>query len=58
MPATSAMRILLIVNAEVENPMLILIMGCVGFVLNIVSVLFLHGITVLYDLKESSAKVR
>ncbi|KFY02927.1 hypothetical protein V490_00363 [Pseudogymnoascus sp. VKM F-3557] len=27
---------------KVENPMLILIMGCVGLVLNIISVLFLH----------------
>lgn len=27
----------------VENPKLIFIMGCVGFGLNILSVLFLHG---------------
>lgn len=28
---------------EVENPKLVLIMGCVGFGLNLISVLFLHG---------------
>jgi zinc transporter 1 len=27
---------------KVENPKLVLIMGCVGFGLNIVSVIFLH----------------
>jgi hypothetical protein len=28
---------------DVENPKLVLVMGCVGFGLNLISVLFLHG---------------
>lgn len=28
---------------DVENPMLVMIMGCVGLTLNIISALFLHG---------------
>jgi zinc transporter 1 len=42
----------------VENPMLVLIMGCVGLVLNIISVTFLHGMKFLYYLRQSKAEVR
>lgn len=31
------------ISAEVQNPKLVLIMGSVGFGLNVISVLFLHG---------------
>merc|ERR1712093_460679 len=41
-PTISAMFTQLIPHSEVENPMLILIMGCVGLTLNIISVTFLH----------------
>ncbi|KAG4415553.1 hypothetical protein IFR04_011317 [Cadophora malorum] len=34
---------------KVENPMLILIMGCVGLTLNIISVTFLHGMKLLHS---------
>jgi len=33
----------LILHLGVENPMLVLIMGCVGLTLNIISAVFLHG---------------
>lgn len=36
---------------EIEKPKLVLIMGCVGFGLNLISVLFLHGM----DCRSSSA---
>jgi hypothetical protein len=35
---------------EVDNPKLVLIMGCVGFGLNLISVLFLHGMSMWYSL--------
>merc|ERR1712093_399253 len=41
-PTISAMFTQLIPHSEVENPMLILMMGCVGLTLNIISVIFLH----------------
>lgn len=30
-------------NIGVENPKMVFILGCVGFTLNILSALFLHG---------------
>lgn len=36
---------------EVEKPKLVLIMGCVGFGLNLISVLFLHGMDYALSLK-------
>jgi zinc transporter 1 len=40
---------------EVENPKLVLIMGCVGFGLNLISVLFLHGMIDLCAIPLSGA---
>jgi hypothetical protein len=34
---------MVLMKLEVENPKLMLIMGCVGFGLNIISGIFLHG---------------
>lgn len=34
---------LVIVLSGVENPKLVLIIGCVGFALNVISAFFLHG---------------
>jgi len=48
-PTISAMFTQLIQHSEVENPMLILIMGCVGLTLNIISVTFLHGMKLLHS---------
>ena len=48
-PTISAMFTQLIPHSEVENPMLILIMGCVGLTLNIISVTFLHGMKLLHS---------
>merc|ERR1712230_337283 len=42
---------------KVENPMLILIMGCVGLTLNIISVIFLHGMKLLHS-PTGSAKLK
>ena len=56
-PTISAMFTQLIQYSEVENPMLILMMGCVGLTLNIISVIFLHGMKLLHS-PTGSAKLK
>lgn len=36
-------KLTVVIVIEVENPKLVLIMGCVGLTLNIISAVFLHG---------------